>query len=164
MSQPGSSGRNGGVAETTMSSAAIVSAGYDAHPPLVSLSASLLLCCCFCCCCPRCLHYRLASSLPLAPADVALAAFVVTLAVVATTFLAIEVASVVDCCLPSPPEEDHLAMALVALALFVALVFVVVTALIVAIAFADCCEPFVVYLHPSPRHQRRMTPPSPAMA
>jgi len=44
-------------------------------------------------------------------------------------------------------------MALVALALFVtlglfiALVFVVVTALIVKIAFADCCEPFVVYPH-----------------
>ena len=36
------------------------------------------------------------------------------------------------------------------LALFVTLVFVIVTALIVAIAFADCCEPFVVYPHPLP--------------
>jgi hypothetical protein len=87
-----------------------------------------------------------------APATVALAAFVVTLAVVATTFFAVEVALVVDCCVPSPPEEDNrlpspsgkvppwpsspLAL-FVTLALFIALVFVVVTALIVAIAFAD---------------------------
>jgi len=34
------------------------------------------------------------------------------------------------------------------LALFVTLVFVIVTAIIIAIAFADCCEPFVVYPHP----------------
>jgi len=47
----------------------------------------------------------------------------------------------------------------VTLALFVALVFVVVTALIVVIAFAECCEPFVVYPpHPSPRRRRRTTP------
>ncbi len=36
--------------------------------------------------------------LVLAPAVVALAAFVVALAVIATTFLAVEVALVVDCC------------------------------------------------------------------
>ena len=59
-------------------------------------------------------------------------------------------------------------MALVVLALFVtlallfvALVFVVVTALIAAIAFADCCEPFVVYPHSSPCHRRRTTSPPP---
>ncbi len=49
----------------------------------------------------------------------------------------------------------------VTLALFVALVFVVVTALIAAIIFADCCEPFVVYPHPSPHCRRRTTPPLP---
>ena len=42
-----------------------------------------------------------------APAAVALAAPVVTLTVVATTFLAVDVALVVDCCVPSPQEEDH---------------------------------------------------------
>ncbi len=42
-----------------------------------------------------------------APAAVALAAFVVALAVVATTFLTAEVALVVDCCVPFMPEEDH---------------------------------------------------------
>ena len=63
-------------------------------------------------------------------------------------------------------------MALVVLALFVtlallfvALVFVVVTALIAAIAFADCCEPFVVYPHSSPCHWRRtMSPPHHSLA
>ena len=40
-------------------------------------------------------------------ASVALAAFVVALIVIATTSLAIEVALVVDCCVPLPPEEDH---------------------------------------------------------
>jgi hypothetical protein len=49
----------------------------------------------------------------------------------------------------------------VTLALFIALVFFVVTALIVAIAFADCCEPFVVYPHHLPRRRRRTTPPLP---
>ena len=38
---------------------------------------------------------------------VALAAVVIALAVVAVTVLAVAVALVVDCCLPSPPEEDH---------------------------------------------------------
>jgi len=38
---------------------------------------------------------------------VVLATFVIALAVVATTFLTIEVALVVDCCVPLPPEEDH---------------------------------------------------------
>jgi hypothetical protein len=42
-----------------------------------------------------------------APAAVALVAFIVTLAVVATTFLAIDVSLVVDCCVLSPHEEDH---------------------------------------------------------
>jgi hypothetical protein len=37
----------------------------------------------------------------------ALAAVVIVLAVVAVTILAIAVALVVDCCLPSPLEEDH---------------------------------------------------------
>ena len=42
-------------------------------------------------------------------------------------------------------------MALVALALFITLVVVVVSALTVAIAYVDCCcEPFEVYPHPSP--------------
>jgi hypothetical protein len=39
----------------------------DAHPSLLSLSASSLLCRCFCCCCPHCLHHCLASSLPPSP-------------------------------------------------------------------------------------------------
>jgi hypothetical protein len=38
---------------------------------------------------------------------VTLAAVVIALAVVAITVLAVAVALVVDCCLPSPPEEDH---------------------------------------------------------
>ncbi len=38
---------------------------------------------------------------------VALAAVVIALAEVAVTVLAVAVALVVDCCLPSPPEEDH---------------------------------------------------------
>jgi hypothetical protein len=38
---------------------------------------------------------------------VALAAVVIALAVVAVPVLAVAVALVVDCCLPSPPEEDH---------------------------------------------------------
>ena len=42
-----------------------------------------------------------------APAPVALAAFVVAFAVVATTFLAIDVSSKFDCCVPSLQEEDH---------------------------------------------------------
>jgi hypothetical protein len=42
-----------------------------------------------------------------APAAVALASFVVALAVVATMFLTIDVALVVDCCVLSPHEEDH---------------------------------------------------------
>jgi hypothetical protein len=42
-----------------------------------------------------------------APAAVTLAAFVVSLAVVATTIFAVEVALVVDCCVPSPLEEDN---------------------------------------------------------
>jgi len=40
------------------------------------------------------------------PAPVALAAFV-ALAVVATTFLVVDVSLIFDCCVPSPPEEDH---------------------------------------------------------
>ncbi len=113
-----------------------------------------------------------------APVAVALAPFAVALAVVSTTFLAVEVALVVDCCEPRRRRRTILssspfslgegsAKALVALALFVTLplfvtlVFVIVTALIVVIAFADCCEPFVVYPHPSPRHRRRRTPPLP---
>jgi hypothetical protein len=43
----------------------------------------------------------------IAPATVTLAAFVVALAVVATTFLAVDVALVVGCCVPLPQEEDH---------------------------------------------------------
>ncbi len=42
-----------------------------------------------------------------APDAVALAAFVVALTVLATTVFAVAVALVVDCCVPSPPEEDH---------------------------------------------------------
>jgi hypothetical protein len=42
-----------------------------------------------------------------APAAVALAAFVVVLAVLTTMFLAVDVALVVDCCVPLPQEEDH---------------------------------------------------------
>ncbi len=38
---------------------------------------------------------------------VALAAVVIALAVISVTILAVAVALVVDCCLPSPPEEDH---------------------------------------------------------
>ncbi len=108
-------------------------------------------------------------------AAVALTAFVVALTVVATTFLAVEVALVVDGCEPrrrrrtivSLLPRGRSAMALVSLALFVtlplfvALVFIIVTAFIVVIAFANCCEPFVVYPHPSPRRRRRRTPPLP---
>ena len=62
-------------------------------------------------------------------------------------FLAIDVAVVVDCCVPSPQEEDHLlppplGKVLVTLAFFITLVAVTVTALTVAIAYVDCCEPF----------------------
>ncbi len=39
----------------------------EAHPPLLSLSASSSLCRCFCCCRPRCLRRRLASSSPPSP-------------------------------------------------------------------------------------------------
>ena len=42
-----------------------------------------------------------------APATIALSAFDVALAVIATTFLAIEAALVFDCCVPLPLEEDH---------------------------------------------------------
>ena len=44
-----------------------------------------------------------------APATVAvaLAAFVAVLTVVTTTFLAIDVGLIFDCCVPSPLEEDH---------------------------------------------------------
>jgi hypothetical protein len=42
-----------------------------------------------------------------APATVALAAFDFALTVVATTFLAVDVALVFDCCVLLPPEEDH---------------------------------------------------------
>jgi hypothetical protein len=52
-------------------------------------------------------------------------------------------------------------MALVALALFVTLVVIAVTALTIAIAYVDCCEPFDVYPHPSPHRRRRMAPPLP---
>ena len=41
------------------------------------------------------------------PATAAFAAFVFTLTVVATTFLAFDVTLVFDCCVPLPPEEDH---------------------------------------------------------
>ena len=43
----------------------------------------------------------------IAPAPVALAAFVATLAVVTTTFLTVDVGLIFDCCVPLPPEEDH---------------------------------------------------------
>jgi hypothetical protein len=64
-----------------------------------------------------------------APAVVALAAFVVALAVVTTTFLAVEVALVVDCCVPLLPAKpsspfslrEGSALTLIALALFVTL-------------------------------------------
>jgi hypothetical protein len=42
-----------------------------------------------------------------APATTTLAAFFVALAVVTTMFLTIDVGSMCDCCLLSPPEEDH---------------------------------------------------------
>ena len=42
-----------------------------------------------------------------APATVALAAFVIALAVVTTTFLSVDVGLIFDCCVPSLPEEDH---------------------------------------------------------
>ena len=42
-----------------------------------------------------------------APAPLALAAFIVTLTVVITTFFAIDVGLMFDCCVPLPPEEDH---------------------------------------------------------
>ncbi len=55
----------------------------------------------------HCCHYHRCCPCSPCPATAALAAFVVTLAVVATTSLAIEVALVVDCCVPLPLEEDH---------------------------------------------------------
>ena len=48
-------------------------------------------------------HCRRSSS----PCPSALAAFAIALAVVATTFLAIDVGLIFDCCVPLPPEEDH---------------------------------------------------------
>ena len=42
-----------------------------------------------------------------APATVALAAFILTLAVVTTTFFTVDVGLMFDCCVPLPPEEDH---------------------------------------------------------
>ena len=42
-----------------------------------------------------------------APATVAHAAFVMALAVVTTTFLAVYVGLIFDCCVPFLPEEDH---------------------------------------------------------
>jgi hypothetical protein len=42
-----------------------------------------------------------------APATVALAAFVIALAVVTTTVLTVDVGLIFDCCVPSLPEEDH---------------------------------------------------------
>ena len=41
------------------------------------------------------------------PAPVTLAAFVVALAVIATTFLTVDAGIIFDCCVPLPPEEDH---------------------------------------------------------
>ena len=41
------------------------------------------------------------------PAPVALAAFVIALAVVFTTVLTIDAGLIFDCCVPSSPEEDH---------------------------------------------------------
>jgi hypothetical protein len=103
-----------------------------------------------------------ATVIVIAPDVVALAAFVVALTVVATTVFAIAVALVVDCCVPSPPEEDHRLpppsgkvlswpslLVLFALALSVALVVGVIIALTVDVAFVDCCEHFVVCPHPS---------------
>jgi len=72
----------------------------DAHPPLLSLSASASLSSPF-----DVIVATITDVVLVAPAAVALAAFVVALAVVATTFLVVEVALVVDCCVPSPPEE-----------------------------------------------------------
>jgi hypothetical protein len=43
-----------------------------------------------------------------APDAVALAAVIVALTVIATTVFAVAVTLVVDCCVPLPPEEDHL--------------------------------------------------------
>ena len=79
-----------------------------------------------------------------ASATIALSAFDITVAVVATTFLAIEAALVFDCCVPLPLEEDHClppllalgevsVIALIIIALFATPVFVVVTALAVAV-------------------------------
>ena len=48
-------------------------------------------------------HCRRSSS----PCPSALAAFAIALAVVATTFLAIDAGLIFDCCVPLPPEEDH---------------------------------------------------------
>ena len=64
---------------------------------------------------------------------------------------------------PSSPSSlgEGSVLAFIALALFVTLVVVVVTALTVAIAYVDCCEPFDVYPHPLPRRRRMMTPPLP---
>jgi len=42
-----------------------------------------------------------------APVSVTLIAFFVALAVIDTTFLAIDVGLIFDCYVPSPPEEDH---------------------------------------------------------
>ena len=41
------------------------------------------------------------------PAPIALAAFFVALAVATTTFLAIDVGLIFNCCVPLPQEEDH---------------------------------------------------------
>jgi hypothetical protein len=112
-----------------------------------------------------------ATAVVVAPDAVALAAFVVALTVVATTVFAVAVALVVDCCVPLPPEEDHRlppplgkvpswpsllcplcpSSACFTLALSVTLVVCVITALTIVVAFVDCCEPFVVYPHPSLR-------------
>ena len=82
---------------------------------------------CFCCCQPRCFCcsylivaaviaaataavaalVALVALVLVAPTTVTLAAFIVTLTVVATAFLAVDVALVFGCCIPSPPEEDH---------------------------------------------------------
>ena len=40
-------------------------------------------------------------------APIALTAFFIALAVIPTTFLAVDVGLIFDCCVPSPPEEDH---------------------------------------------------------
>jgi hypothetical protein len=96
-----------------------------------------------------------------APDAIAPAAFVAPLAVVATTVFAVVVALVVDCCVPLLPEEDHRLppplgkvpswpslLCSFTLALSVALVVGVITALTVHVAFVDCCEHFIVYPHP----------------